>query len=128
MKAHCGQGLRIIVAAALLTGVAPGHAQTPAPQEPPSEQVKIAAPQDAASMSAAVIAVRIVTEDGRVLSEAPAGLSVAIGKPLDRDQVAESIRALYRTGDYADVRAISSPMDGEYASTSWCGNNFFSIK
>src|SRR6267378_4089762 len=112
MKAHCGQGLRIIVAAALLTGVAPGHAQTPPPQEPPAEQLKTSAPQDAESMSAAVIAVRIVTEDGRVLSEAPAGLSVAIGKPLDRDQVAESIRALYRTGDYADVRAISSPMDG----------------
>src|SRR5258707_1227176 len=112
MKAHCGQGLRIIVAAALLTGVAPGHAQTPPPQEPPSEQVKIAAPQDTASMSAAVMAVRIVTEDGRVLSEAPAGLSVAIGKPLDRDQVAESIRALYRTGDYADVRAVSTPVDG----------------
>src|SRR6266403_440563 len=99
MKAHCGQGLRIIVAAALLTGVAPGHAQTPAPQ-------------DAASMSAAVMAVRIVTEDGRVFSEARAGLSVAIGKPLDRDQVAESIRALYRTGDYADVRAVSTPVDG----------------
>src|SRR6266403_1788850 len=112
MKAHCGQGLRIIVAAALLTGVAPGHAQTPAPQEPSSEQVKTAAPQDAASMSAAVMAVRIVTEDGRVLSEAPAGLSVAIGKPLDRDQVAESIRTLYRTGDYSDVRAVSTPTDG----------------
>jgi len=63
-------------------------------------------------MSATVVAVRIVTEDGRVLSEAPAGLSVAIGKPLDRDQVAESIRALYRTGDYADVRAVSTPVDG----------------
>src|SRR6266403_4165968 len=112
MKAHCGQGLRIIVAAALLTGVAPGHAQTPAPQEPSSEQVKTAAPQDAASMSAAVMAVRIVTEDGRVLSEAPAGLSVAVGKPLDRDQVAESIRTLYRTGDYSDVRAVSTPTDG----------------
>ncbi len=112
MKAHCGQGLRIIVAAALLTGVAPGHAQTPAPQEPPAEQVKTAAPQDAASMNAPVMAVRIVAEDGRVLSEAPAGVSIAVGKPLDRDQVAESIRALYRTGDYADVRGISTPVDG----------------
>jgi outer membrane protein insertion porin family len=112
MKAHCGQGLRIIVAATLLTGVAPVHAQTPAPQEPPAEQVKPPAPQDAASMNAPVMAVRIVTEDGRVLSESPAGVSVAVGKPLDRDQVAESIRALYRTGDYADVRAISTPVDG----------------
>src|SRR5882762_4553507 len=111
MKAHCEQGLRIIVAAALLTGVAPAHAQTPAPPEPPAEQVKTPATQDAASMSAPVMAVRIVTEDGRVLSEAPPGASVAVGKPLDRDQVAESIRALYRTGDYADVRAISTLVD-----------------
>src|SRR5882724_7496282 len=104
MKAHCGQGLRIIVAAALLTGVAPGHAQTPAPQEPPSEQLKIAAPRDAESMSAAVMAVRIVTEDGHVLSEAPALLSVAIGKAKDGDQVAESSRAVYNRGNNADVQ------------------------
>jgi outer membrane protein insertion porin family len=58
------------------------------------------------------MAVRIVAEDGRVLSEAPAGLSVAVGKPLEPEQVAESIRALYRTGDYADIRATSAPMDG----------------
>ena len=51
-------------------------------------------------------AVRIVTEDGRVLSESPSGLSVEIGKPLDRDQVAASIRALYGSGDYADLRAV----------------------
>jgi len=63
-------------------------------------------------MNALVMAVRTVTEDGRVLSEPPAGVSVAVGKPLDRDQVAESIRALYRTGAYADVRAISTPVDG----------------
>ncbi len=55
---------------------------------------------------------RIVTEDGRVLSEKPAGLPISIGKPLDRDQVAESIRTLYRTGDYSDVRAVSTPTDG----------------
>ena len=111
MKVHCGQGLRIIVAAGLLTGVAPGYAQTPSPQEPSVAQVNTAAPQDAAT-TVPVMAVRVVTEDGRVLSEAPAGLTVAVGKPLERDRVAESIRALYRTGDYADVRAISTPVDG----------------
>ena len=58
------------------------------------------------------MAVRIVAEDGRVLSEAPTGLSVAVGKTLELEQVAESIRALYRTGDYADIRATSAPMDG----------------
>lgn len=57
-----------------------------------------------------MVAVRIVTEDGRVLSESPKGIAVEIGKPLDRDQVAKSIRALYGTGDYADLRAIATPV------------------
>jgi len=110
MKAHCGHRLRIIAAASLLTGAAPGHAQTP--QEAPTGQVNVATPQDTANTAATVVAVRIVTEDARVLSEAPAGLPVALGKLLERDQVAEGIRALYRTGDYTDVRATSTPVDG----------------
>src|ERR1700682_455748 len=110
MKAHCEQGLRHIVAAALLMGVVVGHAQ--ARQGTPAGQVSAATPQNAGNTAQPVVAVRIVTEDGRVLSEAPTGLPISIGKPLDREQVAESIRALYRTGDYADVRAISTPVDG----------------
>src|SRR6267378_6445970 len=100
MKAHCEEGFRKIVAAALLMGVAQGRAQ--AQQETAAGQV---------SAAENVVAVRIVTEDGRVLSEAPAGLPISIGKPLDREQVAESIRSLYRTGDYADLRAMATPMD-----------------
>src|SRR6266852_600689 len=110
MKAHCEQGLRKIVAAALLMGAAQGLAQ--AQQETPGGQVSAATAQNAASTDENVVVVRIVTEDGRVLSEAPAGLAVAIGKRLNREQVAESIRALYRTGDYADLRAISTPVEG----------------
>jgi outer membrane protein insertion porin family len=110
MKAHCGQGLRTIVAATLLIGVVWGPAQ--AQQGTPAVQRTASAPEIDASATELVASVRIVTEDGRVLSEKPAGLPISIGKPLDRDQVAESIRALYRTGDYADVRAVSTPVDG----------------
>jgi outer membrane protein insertion porin family len=53
-----------------------------------------------------VIAVRIVREDGSVLIAHPGSLAVEIGKPLQRDQVAASIRKLYQTGDYADLRAV----------------------
>jgi len=91
-------------------GVSKGYAQ--AQQETPAGQVNVPAVQNAASAAETVVAVRIVTEDGRVLSEAPAGLSISIGKPLDREQVAESIRTLYRTGDYADLRAIATRVDG----------------
>src|ERR1700688_1062779 len=109
MKAHCGQGLRKIVAAALLTGVALRHAR--AQQESPRE-ASAPAKQSVTSDKPVVTVIRIVTEDGRVLSQGPAGLPISIGKPLDRERVAQSIRILYRTGDYADVRATSTPMDG----------------
>jgi outer membrane protein insertion porin family len=110
MKAHCGQGLRTIIAAALLLGAAWEPAQ--AQQGTPTVQRGASAPETDTSATEPVAAVRIVTEDGRVLSEKPVSLPISIGKPLDRDQVAQSIRALYRTGDYADVRAVSTPMDG----------------
>jgi outer membrane protein insertion porin family len=55
---------------------------------------------------APVVAVRIVTEDGRVLSESPTGLTIEIGKPLNREQVAQSLRALYGLGDYTDLKAV----------------------
>src|ERR1700751_1787496 len=108
MKAYCGKALRKIVGAALLTGVALWPVQA---QENPG-QASVSEAQSSTIEAKPVVAVRIVTEDGRVLSEPPAGLPISIGKPADRDEVARSIRALYRTGDYADVRAISTPTDG----------------
>jgi len=110
MKAHCGQGLRKIVAAALLTGVALSHARA---QQENSGQASVPAQQNVTSDAKPVVTeIRILTEDGRVLSQGPAGLPISIGKPVDREQVAQSIRALYRTGGYADVRATSTPIDG----------------
>ena len=62
--------------------------------------------------AANVVSVRIVREDGKVLSANPAGLEVQIGKPLRRDQVAASLRTLYKTGDYADLRAEVTIQEG----------------
>ena len=84
---------------ALLLGAAGSHARA-----------RAEAKDQTAVMEAPVVAVRIVTEDGRVLAESPTGIAVEIGKPLDRDQVAKTIRALYRTGDYADLRAVATPV------------------
>src|SRR5882724_6448499 len=52
-----------------------------------------------------LVGVRILREDGTVLKDAPAGLAVEVGKPLDRTQVAASLRTLYKSGDYANLRA-----------------------
>ena len=40
----------------------------------------------------------------------PTALPVHVGKPLERARVAESLRILFRTGDYADVRAVETPV------------------
>jgi outer membrane protein assembly factor BamA len=92
---------------ALLSGATWAHAQ--AQQDAP----QAAAPSGpiatlSSTNGAPVLAVRVVTEDGRVLSESPAGITVEIGKPLDPARVSESLRALYRTGDYADLRAVAT--------------------
>src|SRR5271168_559499 len=113
MKAGCANGLRSIVALALLHGAAPGRAQT------------IAAPAESPAAQPVVVEVRIVTEDGRVIAEAPAGLTIETGKPLDRSRVAESLRILYRTGDYADLRAVESGVEGGVRLDFVARENFF---
>src|SRR5882762_24055 len=95
MKLGWANGLRGIAALALLTGAATMRGQTP-----PNATEPI------------VVAVRIVKEDGTVLSEAPAGRTVEAGKALDREKVAESMQSLYRTGSFSDLRAVAAPVEG----------------
>jgi outer membrane protein assembly factor BamA len=59
-----------------------------------------------------VKSIQVVKEDGSVLVASPAGLAVEAEKPLDREQVAASLRTLYQTGDYADLRAVVTPEGG----------------
>jgi outer membrane protein assembly factor BamA len=93
--------MRGIVALALLTGAAPTRARVP---------------QDATAANGTaeptVVAVRVVKEDGQVLSEAPAGIAIETGKPFDRGKAAESLRTLYRAGNYSDLRAVVTPVAG----------------
>jgi outer membrane protein insertion porin family len=62
--------------------------------------------------TATVVGVRVVKDDGSVLVATPTGLTVEVGKPLQAEQVATSIRVLYQTGDYADLRAVIYPEPG----------------
>src|SRR6266576_1105359 len=99
MKSGWANGLRGIVALALLMGAASTHAQTP----PDGSASGIAKEEPK------IVAIRIVKEDGEVLYNTFPGIAVETGKPLDRGKVAESLRALYKTGDYADLRAVVTP-------------------
>jgi len=58
-----------------------------------------------------VLDFRVVTEDGRALHIAGNPISIEIGKPLDLAQVAASIKALYRSGKYSDIRASTQGID-----------------
>src|SRR2546429_8461698 len=100
MKSGVANGLRGIFALALLTGGAPTRAQ--APPGTPVTGVEKEEPK--------IAAIRIVKEDGQVLSDAPSGIAVEIGKALDRGKIADSLRTLYRTGDYADLKAVVTPV------------------
>ena len=52
--------------------------------------------------------IRIVSADGKVLKSGDKAISVEAGKPLSRDQVAATLKALYRTGRYSDIRAVAT--------------------
>ena len=59
-----------------------------------------------------IVRVRVVSEDGKVVQDAPQGLAVQVGQPMQAAQVASSIRTLYQSGDYANLRAVTYP-DGD---------------
>jgi outer membrane protein insertion porin family len=110
MKLNWANKLRATAGVALLgcaSSLSSGAQSAPNP-----ESLAPANKQTASESTALVREVRIVTEDGRVLSPAPTTLAVKIGRVLDRAQVAESLRTLYRTGTYSDLRATSTPVAG----------------
>jgi outer membrane protein insertion porin family len=98
MKSRWASGFNRIAALALLFAATKSYAQT-LPKVGTDLGDAVGAP---------VVAVRIVNEQGRVLKESPSGIPIVIGKPLDRDEVAQSIRALYGTGDFADLKAVAA--------------------
>lgn len=57
-----------------------------------------------------VESIRVVTEDGKLLQDPATGIPLQTGKPLDKNQVAASIRTLFRSGDYADIRAVQESL------------------
>src|SRR5216684_5090068 len=86
-----------------------------------SLQAQSGAPQAAAAAPAtqpptqddpSIVSVRVVSETGSVLDESPAALAGLLGKPIDAETIRESLRALYRTGRFADLRAESFPVAG----------------
>src|SRR5271157_4167750 len=93
------RAVTFVAAAAVCFGggrAAPAQETTRPPSEQPASQP--------------IVQVCVVSQQGRVLSENPKGLSLSLGQPLDAESVRTSLRQLYRTGDYADLRAETAPV------------------
>src|SRR6516162_8739633 len=102
MKSCWATGLQSLLLLTLLLGGRSAFAQAQTNAVPQTETLA----------GAKVVDVRVVNEHGKVLVDNPKGLLVKAGEALKPDEVAESIRVLYRTGDYADLRALATPEDG----------------
>lgn len=107
-----GRTLAAVLVAAFAAGLGAGPARGQAPQPPPAQASQNAPVRAESGEGETVTAIRIVNEQGRVLTENPPGLSVTPGKPLAAEALRESLRQLYRTGDYADLRAETAPVSG----------------
>ena len=59
-----------------------------------------------------VVAVRVVDEAGKVLEENPRELVLKVGEPYSIDAERESLRRLYRSGHYDDLRAEVTRVEG----------------
>src|SRR5258706_11047245 len=59
-----------------------------------------------------VVAVRVVTESGSVLEQDPPQLPAQHGQPLSMDTESESLRELFRSGRFADLRAELTDVPG----------------
>ena len=59
-----------------------------------------------------VVEVRVVDESGRNVPESTPPLPLQAGKLFDFASERESLRKLYFTGDYADIRVTASPIAG----------------
>ena len=73
----------------------PAAAQNNLPGEPPQ-----------------VVAVRVVTESGSVLEQNPSQLTIQPGKPFSIEAESASLRELFRSGRYADLRAELTDVQG----------------
>lgn len=105
MKVKWGNGLCCMAAAVLLGGAAAAESFA-------AQGATALANAEAPEQARLVKSIRVVTEDGRVLNNAGAQISLQTGSPLDAHRVAASIRVLFQTGDYAYIRAMEEPLDG----------------
>src|SRR3989475_6771549 len=116
MQSHLGDPKQMLIwmaavclATTDLGGQATQQAATPTPAQAATETAsKTSLPPEGQR----IVAIHIISETGEVLEENPASLALQPGQPFSTEGVRESLRQLYRTGRYADLRAETSPGAG----------------
>ncbi|HXN24804.1 MAG TPA: POTRA domain-containing protein [Candidatus Dormibacteraeota bacterium] len=79
----------------------------------------------APSSHARIVAMRIVSEDESIALASPVQIPLKPGDLLDPEVLRESLRSLYRTGRYADVRAVAAPVPGGLSLDFVVKHNYF---
>jgi len=72
-----------------------------------------------------VVAVRVVTESGSVLEQNPPQLTIQPGQPFSMETEGASLRELFRSGTYADVRAELTDVPGGVRLDFVVSQNFY---
>jgi outer membrane protein insertion porin family len=104
--------LAILAGTQLFANVCAG-AQTAGPQAGSAQTTADASAQQVAHLEGQNVAeVRVLEDSGKIISQNPADLSLLAGHAYDSEAVKSSLRKLYATGDYADVRAEATEMAG----------------
>jgi outer membrane protein insertion porin family len=85
----------------------------------------IAAQNGSSSEPPRVVAVRVVAESGAVLEQNPPKLTLQPGQPFSMEAEGASLRELFRSGRYADLRAELSDLPGGVRLDFVVRQNFF---
>src|SRR2546428_12697833 len=116
MQSHLGDPKQMLIwmaAVCLATTDLRGQAtQQPATPTPAQATTETASKTNLPPEGQRIVATHITSETGEVLEENPASLALQPGQPFSTEGVRESLRQLYRTGRYADLRAETSPAAG----------------
>ena len=115
-----------IMAAIIFFGNVRAKAQNPKPKSAPSQTVTA---ENAAQLSQlegqTVKEVRVINDAGEVVSNDLPMLALLPGHPYDAEAVRSSLRKLYATGDYTDLRAEVTNVIGGVRVDFVAQRNFF---
>ena len=81
--------------------------------------------QEAAVEGQRVSLLRVIDESGKIVTEKIPPLALEVGKPFDFAAERESLREIYRMGDYSDIRVSAAHLDDGLRVNFVVSRNFY---